>query len=520
MIKTVALLAFVTALLVSWSWVSTDSASAQNGPSGDHNAIGDLVLANRILASPELGVLDVWGHVSVRSTTNPNHYFISRYVSPGVVTAADIIENDLDSASISGRTDEYQERFIHGEIYKARPDVMAVVHAHTSELVVFGASSVPLQTLGSPLPNFDVRRVNQGMPGIITNPALGKALAESLGKSPAVLMLGHGVAVTDKSLPALVSRINRMRKDAQIQIMTAAIGVKNQAAKTNSQSAEIPAADVMREWDGWKAMMSKRIAAEAKPAPQKPRSTAEDLVLASKMLALREMGVLDAGGEVSVRNPEDPNHFFITRNVSPDAATASDVIEDDLDCKPTAGSHQDQRREVYIHCSIYAARPDVMTVVHAHTPEMVAFSNSSVAFRTVSSGASFLREGALPRFDVRVAGGQDVAIDSPQKGKQLAEALGTKTGLVLANHGMVTVDTSLYTVVTRANSLKLNAEILTQALLLGGRITYAETLPGATPNIRAPGETAATPKVMSGNGGGAAYDRAWEYWRQAVSRSR
>ena len=67
----------------------------------------------------ELGVLDAFGHVSVRSKTNPNHFYISRYVAPGIVTATDIIENDLDSKPVKGeRNDQYQERFLHGEIYK------------------------------------------------------------------------------------------------------------------------------------------------------------------------------------------------------------------------------------------------------------------------------------------------------------------------------------------------------------------------------------------------------------------
>ena len=78
-----------------------------------------------MLASQPLSVLDAFGHVSVRSRTNPNRFYISRYVAPGIVTAADIIQNDLDSKPVTGeRNDQYQERFLHGEIYKARPDVM------------------------------------------------------------------------------------------------------------------------------------------------------------------------------------------------------------------------------------------------------------------------------------------------------------------------------------------------------------------------------------------------------------
>jgi len=81
----------------------------------DQGLVDDLVLANRMLASEELGFLDAYGHVSVRSRMNPSHFLISRYVSPGIVTASDIIENDLDSKPVAGeRSDQYQERFLHG----------------------------------------------------------------------------------------------------------------------------------------------------------------------------------------------------------------------------------------------------------------------------------------------------------------------------------------------------------------------------------------------------------------------
>src|SRR5256885_7783675 len=138
--------------------------------------IDDLVLANRMLASQQLGVLDAFGHVSVRSRTNPNRFYISRYVAPGIVTAADIIENDLDSKPVAGeRNDQYQERFLHGEIYKARPDVMAVVHSHTPELVAFGVSSVRLRTGDQEVPVYDIRKYNNGRSGILDTPALARS---------------------------------------------------------------------------------------------------------------------------------------------------------------------------------------------------------------------------------------------------------------------------------------------------------------------------------------------------------
>ena len=131
------------------------STAAAQGPStsSEKALIDELVLANRMLASQEIGFLDALGHVSVRSRTNPNRFYISRFIAPGLVTAADIVENDLESNAVGAeRKDEYQERFIHGEIYKSRPDVMAVVHSHTPELVAFGISSVRLRAGDRELP--------------------------------------------------------------------------------------------------------------------------------------------------------------------------------------------------------------------------------------------------------------------------------------------------------------------------------------------------------------------------------
>ncbi len=108
--------------------------------------IDELVLANHILANEE--VVDGYGHVSVRSPSNPNHYFLARAGAPVLVTAAAITEYDLESNPVTDTSvTGYTERFIHGEIYKARPDVMAVVHCHCPEVIPFANTSVPLQPM-------------------------------------------------------------------------------------------------------------------------------------------------------------------------------------------------------------------------------------------------------------------------------------------------------------------------------------------------------------------------------------
>src|SRR5438067_10989382 len=178
--------------------------SAQAAALANKDLVNDLVAANRVLAH-EIHVLDAYGHVSVRDTVNPNRYYLSRAISAGMVTASDIIEYDLDSNRVGGSSgDGYLERFIHGEIYKARPDVMAVIHAHSPELIAFGASSVPLRNMihtgafiNDGVPIFDVRKSGGSADDmLIRNPVLGKALATALGNKTAIIMFGHGVTVT------------------------------------------------------------------------------------------------------------------------------------------------------------------------------------------------------------------------------------------------------------------------------------------------------------------------------------
>ncbi len=203
-------------------------ALAQNGRTApgagsDAAQIDELVLANHILTMN--GVLDAYGHVSVRSARNPNHYFLARHLPAGVVTKADIIEYDLDSKPISGdASGGYTERFIHGEIYRARPDVMAVVHCHPAELVAFSVSGVPLRPLihtagflSDPVPVFEIRKAAGMTDMLIRNPELGRALAQTLGDKPAALMRGHGAVVVGDSLHVVTGRSYFMVVNARVQ---------------------------------------------------------------------------------------------------------------------------------------------------------------------------------------------------------------------------------------------------------------------------------------------------------------
>src|SRR5919108_1390452 len=150
----------VAALLATRVAAQTTPASA--GPV-DRALIDDLVAANRILA--DQGVVDGYGHVSVRHPGDPHRYLMSRSIAPELVTADDVMEYDLDSTAVDARgRSSYLERFIHGEIYRARADVKAVVHNHSPSVIPFGVSTVPLRPLyhmsaflGGGVPVFDIK---------------------------------------------------------------------------------------------------------------------------------------------------------------------------------------------------------------------------------------------------------------------------------------------------------------------------------------------------------------------------
>ena len=163
----------------------TDPASA--GPV-DPSLIEDLVAANHILAAQ--GIFDAFGHVSVRHDADPNRFVMSRSIAPELVTADDLIEYDLDGnpVDLRGRS-QYIERYIHAEIYKARPEIIAVVHNHSPAVIPFGISTVQIRPvyhvaawIGGGLPIFDIRETAGITDMLVSDSALGRALAERMGE--------------------------------------------------------------------------------------------------------------------------------------------------------------------------------------------------------------------------------------------------------------------------------------------------------------------------------------------------
>ncbi|HVQ15648.1 MAG TPA: class II aldolase/adducin family protein, partial [Vicinamibacterales bacterium] len=156
--------------------------------------VEDLVAGNRILAME--GVLDAMGHISVRHSTRPDRFLLARSMAPELVTAADILEYDLDGNAIDARDrTSYLERFIHSEIYRVRPDVRAVVHNHAPSLIPFSVTTVPLRPMyhmvsfiGNGVPVFDIRKQFGMTDMLVSDSAKGRALAQALGDKTCVLM--------------------------------------------------------------------------------------------------------------------------------------------------------------------------------------------------------------------------------------------------------------------------------------------------------------------------------------------
>ena len=226
-----------TILCALSAWCIVSAAAAQTAPVSagepDPQLIEDLVAANRILA--DHGLLDGWGHVSVRHNRDPNRYLMARGMSAELVTAKDIIEFDLDSRPVDTHglpmSALFTERYIHGEIYKQRPDVIAIVHTHEPSLIRYGVTKGPLKeryhgsdviSFGSAV--FEIRERAGMTDMLIRNPTLGHNLADTLGDHPAALMRGHGAVITGPSLPRVVGRTIFLALNATLQAQAMSMG--------------------------------------------------------------------------------------------------------------------------------------------------------------------------------------------------------------------------------------------------------------------------------------------------------
>lgn len=232
----------------------------------------DLAMAYQILVNQE--VVDGYGHVSVRDPANPNRYFIGRDLAPALMTASDIMTFDLDSVALNGdKRNPVSERYIHGEIYKARPDVQSVVHTHAVPLIPFTVVKIPLRAIwqmsgfiGNGLPVFDPRGVREPSDKgtTIHTAVLGKAMAQTLGDKPAVLLRGHGAAVVGPNLTEAVGRTVYLKDAAIVQMHTMALSKDIDYMDPEEADARLrgdtnaSGAPYHRDWEFWKHQVMTR----------------------------------------------------------------------------------------------------------------------------------------------------------------------------------------------------------------------------------------------------------------------
>jgi ribulose-5-phosphate 4-epimerase/fuculose-1-phosphate aldolase len=227
----------------------------------DPRLVTDLVTANHILYDQH--VVDAFGHVSVRHDKRPDRFLLARSMAPALVTAADILEFDLDGNpfAATGRP-VYLERFIHGEIYRVRPDVVAIVHSHSHAVVPFGVvRSHRLRAIfhmsgfiGAETPIFEIREcVGDGSDLLIRNRDLGASLAKALGPKSVVLMRGHGVTVVAPTLQEAVYRGVYVDVNARLQLEAIGLGAVNYLTEPEGRAAAATnASQIGRAWDLWK----------------------------------------------------------------------------------------------------------------------------------------------------------------------------------------------------------------------------------------------------------------------------
>ena len=224
-----------------------------------------------------------------------------------------------------------------------------------------------------------------------------------------------------------------------------------------------------------------------------------DLVTANKVLV--RYGVVDAFGHVSARHPAHADRFLISKRKAPGLVTAADIREFGLDGEPIEKNGDPVFLERFIHSAIYAARPDVHSVVHSHSATIVAFSVVDQSLRPVCHVCGFLRSqerGGVPVFEIRESAGDatNLLISSQSLGKALADSLGEESVILMRGHGSTAVGPTVARAVYRAVYTEANARIQSAAATLG-KVTFLSAA-----------EAAAIEET-----GGLQVERTWEYWK-------
>ncbi len=262
----------------------------------------ELAMANRIVAHE--GVLDAFGHISVRHPSNPSRYFLSRSRAPELVEVADLYEFDLDSQPVvTPKLAMYSERVIHGEIYKARPDVMAVCHHHAPSILSYcitGEKLLPVYHLGAVIgvdpPFWDQHAEFGDTNSLVQKPEEGASLARALGNHSLVLMRRHGATVASGNLRELVFRTIYGARNAEYQTQAKLIG-----KVTHLTPGEVEMAGALprqpnttsRAWEYWSTRLAKRGGLPPQPA----KSASANRATAKRASTKRSAPKKKAGGK-------------------------------------------------------------------------------------------------------------------------------------------------------------------------------------------------------------------------------
>lgn len=221
-------------------------------------ALTELVLANRIMAREN--VIDDFGHVSVRHPSDPDRYFLSRSRSPEIVTREDLMEFSLDDQPIDPRgRPVYRERVIHGAVFRARPDVGAVVHHHAREVLPFTASGAKLRpmfhlasVLGHDVPLWDSQDEFGDTNMLVETAEQGASMARALGDNPCVLLRCHGATCVGRNLKEVVFIAITMRDNAEMVLRSLPLGdVKylSPGEIDRTRAMQLSDAPLARSWD-------------------------------------------------------------------------------------------------------------------------------------------------------------------------------------------------------------------------------------------------------------------------------
>jgi HCOMODA/2-hydroxy-3-carboxy-muconic semialdehyde decarboxylase len=223
--------------------------------------LADLVIANRILSHEN--VVDAYGHISVRHPQNPARYLLARSLAPEMVVQADIMEFELDGTPVGGDTRQpYLERFIHGAVYEARPEAVAVVHAHAEDVLPFGITTAPLRPvihsgsfMGEQVPVWDIRDRFGDTNLLVTSMAQGRDLATRLAGNNVALMRGHGFVAAARSIIEAVRMSVYVPRNARVQMAAMQLGAVKPLSRGEIEARNAGykphSPETRRAWEYW-----------------------------------------------------------------------------------------------------------------------------------------------------------------------------------------------------------------------------------------------------------------------------